>query len=414
MSTDQLQPAAHHPLGPSNFPMWAECAAYDSMPDVDEEDIGIEDDTPKGRGRVKHHAAAMLLAGDLDMRQRALDGLSDAERAEVQFCVERVLAIVEEHGYTREDIRVEQRVTMFEGDGFKTLYFGTGDAEAGPLAFDFKFGEARNYFPQMAGYDLPRMIAREEKRRLDFVIYGRLKRVERYVIDRQTAEVVVYGILTRRTVRKPTPCQYCGWCANRATCSALVAAPIELANARHDWTLKLPTPHVSQIHDPVWMGAARLLWKKYIEPWGKAVDFASSSMAGFGNVVPLGYKKIPVAGSAEITDTKKALELLAREIPEEALWPTVSITFGALVKAVQESRSMSEDKAKAFLLTILTEAKLVKFSDARFMLRALPGAEETIRAALARPALSSVVDLPEKGNDLGASSAVTPEDRPQP
>lgn len=402
MSATELElvpaPTAHHPEGPSNWPMWAECINYAPVPE-DPEDLEDDPDdvTAKGRGRVKHLAVAMTFSPELTMRQRALNGLTDKEIAEVQFVSATARRIIEENGYNADDLRVEQRVTMFRGESFEVHYFGTADGELGPLDFDWKFGEERNYFPQHVGYALPKMESRGETRRLAFTIYGRLRKVTRHVIDIETARLVGYGLLARREspFRKATPCQYCGWCANAATCSALVAAPVALNEAREDWMLKLPTPHVSQITDPVWMGAARLLWIKYIKKWGEGVEWASGALAANG-VAPLGFRAIPVKGSAEVADTRAAFAALKESLGEEKLWSLMGMPLGAVVKAYQEAQTVSEDKAKVAVLALLTDAKAVTYKSGFTMLRAEKGAEDLIRTALARP---RAIDLPEKATD---------------
>lgn len=387
METTQkpFAPTAHHPDGPSTFPMRAECIDFEAPP-IDLEDIdGEEEDmSAKGRGTVKHHAVAMLLGGDLAERQKALAELSDREREEVQFVVQRVTEIIEGHGYSVADIRVEQRVTLVDGN-FAVLYFGTCDGEVGPLDFDWKFGEMRNYFAQLAGYALPKMEARGEARRYGYIIYGRqgLRRHERYVITRETAQTVVYGLLARRADpnRKPTPCQYCGWCAKAATCPAVVATPVALVERREDWAMKLPSPHVSQLSDPVWLGAARYVWKRYLEPWGNAVEFASGALAAQG-VTPLGFRSAAWPGRTTVTDRAKALDLLQPIVGADLVWDAMDITLGGLHKAYAKKEGISEDKAKALINGKLREAGLLSVGDPSKRLLAEKDAEATIRAAI--------------------------------
>lgn len=390
----QFTPTAHHEFGPSVWPAASECIAFEPMPDddpdeldVDAEDTEIDlmDGSAKARGRVKHRACAMLLAGNQEQRQAALNDLTERERNAVQWAVTRTLQIVEEHGYSPSNLRVEQRVTMFKPDGsFEPLYFGTFDAEAGPLDFDWKFGQARNYFPQLVGYALPKLEQRGDARRLGFVVYGALRRVEGYVLDRQTVDTVAYALLARRAapVRKPTPCQYCGWCRLRATCPALVAEPVQLVARREDWSMKLPSPHVSQLHDPAWIGAARFVWKRYLEPWGNAIEFTSSAMAHNG-IVAAGFKKRPERGRTTVSDTRKAFAALRELVGEDVLWAAMDTSITALARAYKAAAGISEEKAKALIIAELARAGALSVGDPTFKLFAEPNAEELIRAALA-------------------------------
>jgi hypothetical protein len=397
-------PTAHHPNGPSNFPMWAECIAFESIPEKDPEDMDADeaeeaDASAAGRGTAKHKAIAMLYSGDLPTRQRALDGLNDKEITEVQWVVEKADAILAEHGYTHEDMRVEQRLTLVDGN-FQPIYFGTGDGEAGPLDFDWKMGLARNYFPQHAGYALPKLEQRGEARRLAFTVYGRLRRVERHVITLDTARSVVYGLLARRMakIRKPTPCQYCGWCNNLATCPALVSEPVALVERREDWSLKLPSPHVSQLRDPAWLGAARFIWKNYLEKWGGAIEFACDSISAQG-IKLAGYEAKPWKGRTTIADTEKAFRALCGQIPEDVVFGAMSVSIGALAKAYAGSAGISEAKAKGRIEAILSEAGLLTVAPSTLRLVAEKHAEDNIRAALS-DVFKPVAQLPEKITDL--------------
>lgn len=401
-----FQPTDHHPDGPSKWPAFFECADFESEPDVDLEDVDeeAEDNSARGRGRAKHLAVAHLLAGDLTQRQRALNGLSDREADEVRWVVEKAIQIIESNGYSAADLKVEQRVTYMKPESFDPLYFGTGDGECGPLDFDWKFGFERNYFPQLVGCALPKMEQWGEQRRFGYIVYGRLRRVERYVLDRRTVETVAFGLLARRNSahRKPTPCSYCGMCAKKLTCPAFVATPAALVERREDWALKLPTPHVSQLHDPAWLGAARYIWKRYLEPWGKAVEFGSSGLAHNG-ITPVGFNKRPEKGRVSISDARRAFQALEELLGADALWGAMSTTMTALVEAYQATAGVSEAKARAIIEAKLAEAKVLSFGEPTFKLIADKNAEELIRAAIGNPSLQPAASLPEKSSDRAQS-----------
>jgi hypothetical protein len=411
MSTNQqLAPTNHHANGPSTWPARAECAAFTPKPDVDLEDIDgppEEDMTARGRGVVMHKSVAMLLVGDLTQRQHALDGLSDRERDQVQWVASKAIEIVESHGYRAEDIRCEQRVTMLDpsGDSFEPLYFGTGDGECGPLDFDWKFAEPRNYFAQLVGYALPKMEARGEKRRYAFILNGRYRRVEKYVLDLATVQSVGYGLLARyaNPHKKPTACSYCGFCANVATCPAITSEPVALVSRREDWSMKLPTPHASQIHDPAWLGAARFVWKRYLEPWGDAIEFACGNIAAMG-AAPAGFKIQKQKGSAVIADMKKAFPALSGVVGEELLWSHLKASIGPLAKAHGQTAGISEAKAKAQIETALIDAGALGHTDGITKLIAEKDAEDRIRAALgAVSGLRSVEQIPELVSDRNSA-----------
>lgn len=399
-----LAPTAHHPLGPSTWPARSECARFTPKPDVDLEDVDGDDEEPdmsaRGRGQVMHKAVAMLLTGDLPTRQRALDGLSDRERDQVQWVVSKAYEITESHGYSMSEARVEQRVTMLKPDGsFEPLYFGTGDFEVGPIDADWKFAQPRNYFMQLVGYALAKMEARGEKRRYAYVVNGRLRKVDKYVLDIETVRTVGYGFLSRVSSphTRPTACSYCGFCANAAACPALGSESVALVERREDWSLKLPSPHVSQLRDPVWLGAARYVARTYLEPWISAVDFACQALPN--GVTPTGYFRRGEKGRTNIVDTKKAFAALEELVGEDVLWEQLGFSITALAKALHEKNGISEEKARALIEKRLAEAGCLEFGEPGSKLIKERGAEDTIRAALS---LRRAEQIPEKGTDQNA------------
>ena len=103
---------------------------------------------------------------------------------------------------------------------------GTADAlcvEKKWLA-DIKSGQIRNYREQMAAYALACMDAHWEGEWTAHVIYVDHKVVRSYQFAREQAERIVQDVVSAATtsLARPTPCQYCNWCANKDRCSALV------------------------------------------------------------------------------------------------------------------------------------------------------------------------------------------------
>jgi hypothetical protein len=103
---------------------------------------------------------------------------------------------------------------------------GTADAlcvEEKWLA-DIKTGQIRNYREQMAAYALACMDAHWESAWTAHVVYVDQRVVRSYEFTREQAERIVGDVVGRATFSqaKPTPCQYCDWCANKEKCSALV------------------------------------------------------------------------------------------------------------------------------------------------------------------------------------------------
>jgi len=89
---------------------------------------------------------------------------------------------------------------------------------------DIKSGQIRNYREQMAAYALACMDAHRESEWTAHVIYVDQKVVRSYQFTREQAERIVQDVVSAATtpLARPTPCQYCDWCANKDRCSALV------------------------------------------------------------------------------------------------------------------------------------------------------------------------------------------------
>jgi hypothetical protein len=103
---------------------------------------------------------------------------------------------------------------------------GTGDSlcvEKKWLA-DIKAGQIRNYREQMAAYALACMDAHWESSWTAHVVYVDQRVVRSYEFTREQAERIVQDVVSAATspLARPTPCQYCDWCANKDKCKALV------------------------------------------------------------------------------------------------------------------------------------------------------------------------------------------------
>lgn len=403
MTTPAIAPQSHHELGPSQWPAWSLCPCYDGEQDIEDADVEAllphdqrpkkEDKTAKGRGTLQHEALAKALRGI----PNAFEGLTGAEEEQVRWVAESVVESAAAVGYTSDELHVEQRLTMFEGDSFKVLYFGTADVEYGPFIDDAKMGDPRNYFAQVCGYALAKM----ERDGLDRIHarlrYGRWKKVVTHVIDRETAELVAYSILRRRADpnRQPVLCEFCGWCKHRATCSATTGVVSTVLSKRADWAIRLPTMSVREAGvDPVTIGAMKFIWKAWVAEWGAGVDYAAQAMAA-GGIIPLGFKRQDEKGRLEIDDGAGAHRALrAAGISEENLFAAFSYSLTSLTVAYQAQFGGSEKAAKAKLEEILVAAGVARRGEPGFKLIRKPDGEDDIRAAMARPALPAGHDNP--------------------
>lgn len=403
MST-QIEPTAHHPDGPSTFTARAICACFDGEHDPDdldvaayaaleedtdeeneddEEEVKKEDVSPAARGQAQHKALAKYLVGEPD----PFADLAEWEMKQVLWVAEEVIQHAAAMGYGRSEIQTEQRVTLL-GPSWNVLYFGTLDIRYGPFICDAKFGDMRNYFPQLAGYGLAVMEADEVDRLFLRTIYGRWRKAQQYVLDRQTAEPVVYGILRRRHSKDKHPvlCEFCGWCKHKLTCSAVNGVVDAVLSKREDWAMRLPTAHVSLAHsNPVTLGAMRFLWKAYIEPWGKSVEYASATMADGGGTI-LGFDKRPEKGRVRMDSSLNVAKVLvASGLKIEDVLGAAKLTMSKLAQAYHARFGGTKAEAARVVEKALLDAGVIRRGDPTFKLIRSKTAEDDIRAALARP-----------------------------
>jgi hypothetical protein len=99
---------------------------------------------------------------------------------------------------------------------------GTADlaCPAGQWSADLKTGQIHNYREQQAAYALGFMDKYFEDEWTVYLLYCDQREYVRLSFTREEAERVVREQIARRAnpERVPTPCDYCGWCANRFRC----------------------------------------------------------------------------------------------------------------------------------------------------------------------------------------------------
>ena len=120
---------------------------------------------------------------------------------------------------------------------------GTADALCigGSWLADLKTGQVRNYREQMAAYALACMTDHFTERWSAHVLYCDAGVRRSYDFTWDEANQIVKDVIEAATSREaePNPCEYCGWCARKDTCKAIVHAnseAIALATSEHSLT----------------------------------------------------------------------------------------------------------------------------------------------------------------------------------
>lgn len=195
-------------IRPSLLPKIAACACYESEADAGAAaDRGNEIDfhfrailSTQGQERAEAVAIAAL-----KLDEEAADSLTWAcEMAELLAGDYKLVA-------RDEDLRIE-------ACGMS----GTADlaCPAGQWSADLKSGQIRNYREQQAAYALGFMDKYFEDEWTVYLLFCDQREYVRLQFTREDAEKMVREQIARRAnpERVPTPCDYCGWCANRFRC----------------------------------------------------------------------------------------------------------------------------------------------------------------------------------------------------
>lgn len=258
---------------PSSLPALAQCPKFESGGSSEFEEAGT----------VRHHALSVMLLGnedssftsdDLDLDDEQMDGVKWAEE------------YIRLHAPTTDHPLICERKREWTGPDFSDRE-GTPDVTCGNHIFDLKWRK-RDYDSQMADYALAIMEEGGFESVTVHILYGAFKQVEVIQFDLASASRIVLDILTKAndTKSEPIPCDYCGWCSKRLTCSALLERANAVAEHREDWGLA--SYHGSEILTAEEMGKALRL-AKALGKWCESVEHHARELARNG-IIAEGFK----------------------------------------------------------------------------------------------------------------------------
>ena len=217
---------------------------------------------------------------------------------------------------------------------------GTPDVTCGNHIFDLKW-RRRDYTAQMADYALAVMQDGFESVTIH-ILYGAFKQIEVIQLDYATASRIVLDILTRANDPKsePNPCDYCGWCAKRLTCNALLNRVNTVVENREDW--RLTSYHSSEILTAEEMGKALRL-AKALGAWCEAVEHHAREMARNG-IVPEGFKVQERKGNRFIASITEAYSRSG--LSQEDFIAACEIKFSSLVELYAAQNGLKKAAAE--------------------------------------------------------------------
>jgi len=193
-------------ISPSSLPKLAECALFTSAPGAS---------AAAERGTLLDKALRELFMDD----PTTFDTLSAEDKAAVEWGANELRVL--SGGY---HVETREEYLGMEVPGLSKP--GTADAVCVRAMWvsDVKTGQVRNYRQQLAAYALACMEDHFAESWTAHVVYVDQQLVRSYDFTREEAEATTQAWISAATspLARPTPCEYCSWCANKETCSALV------------------------------------------------------------------------------------------------------------------------------------------------------------------------------------------------
>lgn len=326
-------------IRPSSLPMLAQCSAFESGTASEYADEG-----------TKRHAA---LRAHYNGDDTLLDALDDESQEAVKWAAEYIrLHAPSDMPCVWETKRNWVRPDFSNGSG-------TPDCVCSNHLFDFKW-RRRDYSAQLADYSLAMFEILPVGYTVHVhILFGADQWAERYDIDRESAERIVAEVLTKCEAPTPTPCDYCGWCAKKLTCQALVRPALRIAKEYTDGELNLLNWHPSKMESAEEIDTA-LIVARSVAKWCESVEFHAKEAATKKGLALPHFKVQERAGRAHITDTLAAYQAIG--LPAEAFLATC-----------EPRMNTSKDKTRLGLVDVYAKAKELKKAPAEREVKAKLG-----------------------------------------
>lgn len=284
---------------PSSLPALKQCPRFEG--DSEERDF-------TAAGTLRHEALKSLLLQTGQPDSAAL--LSDEDVDAVHWAFDYIKL----NAPTGENAFVEVK-RQWTGAGFRDRE-GTPDVTCGDQLFDLKW-RVRDCEAQMADYALAMFEADCNLTTVQcHVLFAESRFVQRYTFTQAAAELITGEILDRADdeTLPPVACDYCGWCAKRLTCSAIMGQAVTVAHGYSD-DPAIKTWHPSKMESPEELAFALTVWRTCLKKWGDSIEHhALEAVRKRGMMLP-GYALKTESGGSYIADVGAAFASLG--IPQE-------------------------------------------------------------------------------------------------
>lgn len=322
----------HSSLSPSSLPMKNKCAKFKSAPAGD----------AANQGNILHEAFARMLDPPQRFEEEGGDfeSIEDFEMDGLRWAVDYVRCNMT----SAHPIASEQKVSYMDAD-FRELFFGTVDVLNGDVIFDLKTGETRSYWYQMAAYALACMENTSFDQMTVHILYSRYRKAHTYVIEKWVAAAAIGDLVNR--IKDPNspaiPSEYCAWCSESNTCSALALRANEISKEM-GWGLD--SYNKDAITDPGQLGKAVRL-AKIMAIWADGILKMSREHETIE-----GYEWRETRGRKTMKNIMEAKELLG--LPFDEVLGACSLSITKLEKIIaaktgvhlKDARKVVEDTLK--------------------------------------------------------------------
>jgi hypothetical protein len=163
-------------------------------------------------------AFRFALSGDRSL----IDKLNaDEDKKAVIWAVDQVIEISEGKGILSDESKLKVATPGID-------HIGMEDCRITSLCVscDLKSGQVRGYYEQMAAYAYGNMTREFCNEWTCYLIFCDQQRIVKHSFNYEEAKSIVEEVLESANdqCKKPSPCEYCKWCANSQTCQALAVA----------------------------------------------------------------------------------------------------------------------------------------------------------------------------------------------
>ena len=265
-----------------------------------DESRGIKD---KDAGTQRHEYLRLLLT-DPAKAAEMRDDVDGADTVDTFAEYVKVKAPTSDY-----PLRCEFHVDPQYAADFKPIFEngGTLDVSCGTELFDLKTRE-RDYYGQMCAYALAIFQEYGFDRVKVHLLFAATGKWKTYSVTEAEAEKEVLRIVLTVTDnnRKPTPCEYCGWCSQRLFCQQSTVREIAVGYSDLE---KVKTWHPSKMETADEIAISLWVARNVLKHWLASVEFHALEAAQKKGMSLPGFELTTKAGKQYVTSTAEAFAL---------------------------------------------------------------------------------------------------------